>query len=279
MTVKCMRKKVKVLCIYMFMALMSILSIGPFIYVFLTALKTQEQIYDPSQIIPTYINFENFSKVLFHSNFSRYFFNSFLVAAVTTGICVILSVMASYALSRYEIIGADKIKMVILMTRMFPGVLLCIPFYIIMKQLELIDTYTGLIMLYCSFTLPFAIWRTNALFSGIPWELEEAARIDGCSRLSAFLHVIIPVARPGLFVNMLFCFMSAWEEYMYASIFINTPLKKTIQVGMKDFVGQYTIEWGLLMSAVTLSLIPVILFFAVVQKNLVGGLAEGSVKG
>ncbi len=279
MTGKQIKKSIEVLIIYIFLILMVLISVGPFVYVVLTAFKTQEQIYDPSQIIPTYVSFDNFVKVLFHSNFIRYFINSFFVSAVTTGICVVLSVMASYALSRYEIIGADKIKMSILMTRMFPGVLLCIPFYIIMKQLNLIDTHSGLILLYCSFTLPFAIWRTNALFSGIPWELEESARIDGCSRLGAFFHVIIPVARPGLFVNMLFCFMSAWEEYMYASIFINTPLKKTIQVGMKDFVGQYTIEWGLLMTAVTLSLIPVILFFAMVQNNLVGGLAEGSVKG
>ena len=108
---------------------------------------------------------------------------------------------------------------------------------------------------------------------------EEAAWIDGCSRLKSFFHVIIHVAKPGLFVTALFCFMTSWDEYMYASIFINTTSKKTIQVGMQDFVGQYSVDWGLLMSAVVISLIPILIFFALVQKNLVQGLSAGAVKG
>ena len=233
----------------------------------------------PSQIIPTHITFDNFRQVLFQSNFVRYFMNSIFITLVTTLICMILSVMAAYGLTRYRIVGAGKIKMAVLMTRMFPGILLCIPYYIIMKQLNLIDSYIGLILMYCSFTLPFAIWNTCAFFISIPWELEEAARIDGCSRLKSFFHVIIHVAKPGFFVTALFCFMTSWDEYMYASIFINTTSKKTIQVGMQDFVGQYSVDWGLLMSAVVISLIPILIFFALVQKNLVQGLSAGAVKG
>lgn len=123
---------------------------------------TKEQIYDPSQIIPTHITFDNFRQVLFQSNFVRYFMNSIFITLVTTLICMILSVMAAYGLTRYRIVGAGKIKMAVLMTRMFPGILLCIPYYIIMKQLNLIDSYIGLILMYCSFTLPFAIWNTCA---------------------------------------------------------------------------------------------------------------------
>ena len=211
---------------YVFTIVMVFLAVTPFIYVVLTALKTKEQIYDPSQIIPTHITFDNFRHVLFQSNFVRYFMNSIFITLVTTLICMILSVMAAYGLTRYKIAGAGKIKMAVLMTRMFPGILLCIPYYIIMKQLNLIDSYTGLILMYCSFTLPFAIWNTCAFFISIPWELEEAARIDGCSRLTSFFHVIIHVAKPGLFVTALFCFMTSWDEYMYASIFINTTSKK-----------------------------------------------------
>ncbi len=258
---------------------MVFLAVMPFIYVILTALKSSEQIYDPDQIIPTYITLENFRQVLFQSNFVRYFMNSIFITVVTTVICMVLSVMAAYGLTRYYIIGSEKLKMAVLMTRMFPGILLCIPFYIIMKQIQLIDSYVGLIMMYCSFTLPFAIWNTCAFFNTIPWELEEAAMIDGCGRLRSFFAVIVHVAKPGLFVTALFCFMSSWDEYMYASIFINTTLKKTIQVGMQDFVGQYSVDWGLLMSAVVISLIPLLLFFALVQKNLVDGLSSGAVKG
>ena len=272
-------ERVRLSISYIFIWIMVFLAVMPFIYVVLTALKSSEQIYDPDQIIPTYITLENFRQVLFQSNFVRYFMNSIFITVVTTVICMVLSVMAAYGLTRYYIIGSEKLKMAVLMTRMFPGILLCIPFYIIMKQMQLIDSYVGLIMMYCSFTLPFAIWNTCAFFNTIPWELEEAAMIDGCGRLRSFFAVIVHVAKPGLFVTALFCFMSSWDEYMYASIFINTTLKKTIQVGMQDFVGQYSVDWGLLMSAVVISLIPLLLFFALVQKNLVDGLSSGAVKG
>lgn len=272
-------ERVRLSISYIFIFIMIFLAVMPFIYVILTALKSSEQIYDPNQIIPTYITLENFRYVLFQSNFIRYFLNSIFITSVTTVICMVLSVMAAYGLTRYYIWGAEKIKMAVLMTRMFPGILLCIPFYIIMKQLQLIDSYLGLIMMYCSFTLPFAIWNTCAFFNTLPWELEEAAMIDGCSRLRSFYTVIVHVAKPGLFVTALFCFMSSWDEYMYASIFINTTLKKTIQVGMQDFIGQYSVDWGLLMSAVVISLIPILFFFALVQKNLVDGLSSGAVKG
>ena len=272
-------ERVRLSISYIFIWIMVFLAVMPFIYVILTALKSSEQIYDPDQIIPTYITLENFRQVLFQSNFVRYFMNSIFITVVTTAICMVLSVMAAYGLTRYYIIGSEKLKMAVLMTRMFPGILLCIPFYIIMKQILLIDSYVGLIMMYCSFTLPFAIWNTCAFFNTIPWELEEAAMIDGCGRLRSFFAVIVHVAKPGLFVTALFCFMSSWDEYMYASIFINTTLKKTIQVGMQDFVGQYSVDWGLLMSAVVISLIPLLLFFALVQKDLVDGLSSGAVKG
>ena len=271
--------KVQLSVAYIFIIIMVVVAMVPFIYVVLTALKTQDQIYDPNQIIPTRITLENFRNVLFESNFVRYFLNSIFITIVTTAICMILAVMAAYALTRYKIFAGEKIKMAVLMTRMFPGILLCIPFYIIMKSLNLIDSYVGLILIYCSFTLPFAIWNICAFFALIPWEIEEAAMIEGCSRAKSFFSIIIHIAKPGLFVTALFCFMSSWDEYMYASIFINTTLKKTIQVGMQDFIGQYSVNWGLLMAAVVISLIPILIFFALVQKNLVEGLSSGAVKG
>lgn len=272
------RNKVGVLA-YAFAILMVLLAIGPFFYVVLTALKSPEQIYNIDEIFPSYITLHNFYQVLFRSNFVRYFCNSLFITITTMIICMALAVMASYGLTRYHIYGAGKLKLAVLMTRMFPGILLCIPFYIIMRHLNLVDSYLGLIMMYCSFTLPFAVWNTCAFFTQMPWELEEAAFIDGCNRFTAFFRVMIHVAKPGLFVTALFCFMSSWDEYMYSMVFINTTLKKTIQVGMKDFIGEYQIDWGKLMAAVTLSLIPVLAFFAFVQKNLITGLSAGAVKG
>lgn len=273
------KEKVFNIVVYLFLIFMVLVSIGPFVYVILTALKSPGQIYDPNEIFPSHITFENFKGVLFNSRFPRYFFNSVYITVVTMCICMVLSTMAAYGLTRYQILGANTLKMTILMTRMFPGILLCLPFFIIMKKLGLIDSHLGLIMLYCSFTLPFAIWNMCAFFSQLPWELEEAAFIDGCTRLSAFFRVMIHVAKPGMFVTALFSFMSSWDEYMYSLTFINTPEKKTVQVGMKDFVGEYGTEWGMMMAAVALSLIPALVFFAIVQKHLVTGLSSGAVKG
>lgn len=273
------KNKVFNIIVYLFLVFMVFVSIGPFIYVILTALKSPEQVYNPNEIIPSYITFENFRGVLFTSRFPRYFFNSVYITVVTMCICMVLSTMAAYGLTRYRILGANTLKMTILMTRMFPGILLCLPFFIIMKKLGLIDSHIGLIMLYCSITLPFAIWNMCAFFSQLPWELEEAAFIDGCTRLSAFFRVMIHVAKPGMFVTALFSFMSSWDEYMYSLTFINTPEKKTVQVGMKDFVGEYGTDWGMMMAAVTLSLIPALVFFGIVQKHLVTGLSSGAVKG
>jgi ABC-type glycerol-3-phosphate transport system permease component len=201
------------------------------------------------------------------------------VALVTTLVCILLATMAAYGLTRYKIFGAFKLKIGVLFTRMFPGVLLAVPYYVVMQRLHLIDTHLGLIIIYCSFTLPFAMWNIASFFNQIPWDLEEAAFIDGCNRFSSFMRVILPVARPGIFATGLYCFLNAWDEYMYANIFISTTAKKTLQVGIRDFIGEFTTDWGSLMAAVVISLIPILIFFGMVQKNLVGGLSAGAVKG
>jgi len=279
MNINVIKKRFCQIIVYMYVITMAFIALSPFIYVILTALKTREQIYSREQIIPTYITFDNFYQVFFYSRFIRYFINSVIIAFFTTLICLVLSIMAAYGFTRYRIIGNNKVKLSILYTRMFPGILLCIPYYIIMQKLHLIDSLFGLILLYCSFTLPFAIWNICAFFQQVPWDLEEAALIDGCNRFFSFFRVIIHVVKPGIFVTALFTFLSSWDEFMYSLIFISTPEKKTIQVGMRDFVGQYSVDWGRLMAAVVLSLIPVIIFFAFVQKRLVTGLSAGAIKG
>jgi len=264
---------------YVFTIAMVFLAVTPFIYVVLTALKTKEQIYDPSQIIPTHITFDNFRQVLFQSNFVRYFMNSIFITLVTTLICMILSVMAAYGLTRYRIVGAGKIKMAVLMTRMFPGILLCIPYYIIMKQLNLIDSYIGLILMYCSFTLPFAIWNTCAFFISIPWELEEAARIDGCSQFKTFYKIILPLALPGLATVAIFTFVNSWNDYLMASLFLRSDDIYTLTVGLHSFINQHSFQWSNLMSASTVSVLPTVLFLVIAQKYLIQGLSAGATKG
>lgn len=149
---------------YAFAILMVMAALGPFVYVVLTALKSPEQIYNAEEIIPSYITFSNFTGVLTRSLFVRYFLNSVYITLVTMSISMVMAVLAAYGFTRYHIFGANTMKTTILMTRMFPGILLCLPFYIIMKNLGLIDSHLGLILMYLSFTLPFAIWNLCCIF-------------------------------------------------------------------------------------------------------------------
>lgn len=273
------RTKLELAILYILSVIIAAYAFLPFLWVFLTALKSPEQIFNMNQIIPTYITFDNFKQVLFHSNFARYFLNSAVISIVVTIVSMLFAVMAAYGFCRYHIVGAEKMKMGILFTKMFPGVLLSIPYYVIMRKLGLIDTHTGLIILNCSFVLPFAVWNMCTFFVQIPWEIEEAALVDGCNRFQAFIKTIFPMAKPGISATTLYCFLMSWDEFMYANTFISTAMKKTVQVGIRDYIGEYSTDWGPLMAAVILSLIPVIIFFVFVQDNLVGGLSAGAVKG
>ncbi len=265
--------------LYILASIFVIATAFPFMWVLVTSFKSLEQIYDPNQLIPTYITFDNYATVLFESNFIIYFFNSLYISTVVTFACMGLAIMAAYGFSRYKIFASTNIKLSILFTRMFPAILLAVPYYIIVSELGLIDSHSGLIIIYCSFVLPFSVWNMCSYFSQVPWELEEAAQIDGCNRISAFFKVILPVAKPGVFATSLYCFLKSWDEYMYAQTFINTSTKKTIQVGIRDYIGEFSTDWGALMASVVLSLVVVMVLFAFLQKNLVGGLAAGSVKG
>ena len=182
-------------------------------------------------------------------------------------------------MTRYRIRGSQKLKMGILYTRMFPSVLLALPYYVIMRSLNLGDSLLGLILIYSSFTLPFTIWNMQTFFQQLPWELEEAACIDGASRTTALFRVILPLARPGIIATSLFSFMTCWDEYMYANLFISSTSKKTISLGIQSFIGEYSTDWGSLMAATVIAMIPIIIFFVFAQKNLVGGLSAGAVKG
>lgn len=273
------RTRLEKTILYVLSAVIGLCSFLPFLWVFFTALKGPEQIYDMNQIIPTYITFDNFRRVLFESNFVRYFFNSAYISVIVTCVSMLLAIMAAYGFCRYRIFGAEKMKLGILFTRMFPGVLLSIPYYVIMQKMNLIDSHLGLIIINCSFVLPFAVWNMCTFFLQIPWEIEESARIDGCSRFQSFIRVIFPMAKPGISATTLYCFLMSWDEFMYANTFITTTLKKTVQVGIRDYIGEYSTDWGPLMASVILSLIPVIVFFVFVQDNLVGGLSAGAVKG
>ncbi|MDD6347786.1 MAG: carbohydrate ABC transporter permease [Lachnospiraceae bacterium] len=273
------KKKILDVVVYIFLSCVSLVSLIPLIYVVLTSLKTYDQVYDVNEIIPTTVTLANYITVVGKANFMMYFKNSVIVAVCTTLVCMILSVAAGYGMTRYRLLGAKKLKTGILYTRMFPAILLALPYYVIMRNLHLGDSLPGLMLIYCSFTIPFTIWNMQTFFMQIPWELEDAARIDGCTRTQALFRVIMPLARPGIIATALFSFMTCWDEYMFANLFISSDSKKTISLGIRSFVGEYSTDWGCMMAATVIAMLPVIIFFLYAQKNLVSGLSAGAVKG
>ncbi len=169
--------------------------------------------------------------------------------------------------------------MLFLIAYMLPPIALLIPLYLVLAQLELLDSLVGLVLVYSSFTTPFVLWIMTNQFLALPAELEDAARVDGCSRLGALVRVVLPVARPGLFATMMFTFLLAWDEFLYALIFTSTPDAKTVPVAIAEFTGRYSVDFGLVAAGGVLATLPPLLLALVFQKYVVSGLAASAVKG
>lgn len=205
--------------------------------------------------------------------------NSLVVAGGTVAVSMGVGVFGAYAFARLRFRLRRLVLMVFLGTYMLPPIALLITLYLLMSSLGLLDTRLGLIIVYCSYVTPFVLWIMSNYFLSVPPELEEAARIDGCSRMGALLRVILPVARPGLFATLMFAFLLAWDEFLYALIFTSTSAAKTIPVAIADFSGRYSTDFGLVAAGGLIASVPPVLLAVAFQRWVVGGLAAGAVKG
>ena len=187
--------------------------------------------------------------------------------------------MAGYALSRFRFRGKAWVSLVLLLTQTFPLVMVIPPIYRIMGQLGLTDNLYGLIVIYTAFNIAFATFLMQSFFDGVPKDLEEAAMIDGCTRLMALRRIILPLTLPGMGATVAFVFTAAWSELLFALMLINSEDQKTFSVGLLTFVGKFAVDWGQMMAASVMALIPVCLFFLFLQRYLVTGLTAGAVKG
>lgn len=204
--------------------------------------------------------------------------NSAVVATCSVVVSLGCAIFGSYAFARLRFRFRGGVLLLFLVTYMMPPLALVIPLYLAMAALGLLDTRFGLIVVYCSFTTPFVLWLLSSYFSRLPMELEEAARIDGCTRVGALFRVVLPVAKPGLISAGLLAFLAAWDEFFYALIFTSSPAAKTIPVALAEFTGRYSLDFGLMAAGGILAALPPVLVAVVLQRHITSGLAAGAVK-
>ncbi|HPF45290.1 MAG: carbohydrate ABC transporter permease [Alphaproteobacteria bacterium] len=228
---------------------------------------------------PSRVTFDHYYAVLVEGSFPDYFLNSFIVSATTAILVTIIASLAGYALSRFQFKGKVALITVLLITQMFPIVMVIAPIYNVLTMINLVDSLTGLILVYTAFNLPFACFLMQTFFDGTPVELEEAAMIDGCSRLEALEKITLPLCLPGIGATLGFVFTAAWSELLFALMFINRQSQMTFPAGIMNFVTKFSVDWGQMAAAMILALIPVCIFFAYIQKFIVQGLTAGALKG
>lgn len=252
----------------------------PFYWVIITSFKTTTQISQRESIFwPSPATLSQYEQLVFNSPFLMWLGNSLLVAALSTVISVVIAALAAYALTRLKFLGAGLLTTAILITYLLPGTLIFIPLYQTLSDLGLINSYGALLTTYPTFLVPFATWVLIGYFRSIPVELEEAAMIDGASRLYAFVRITLPLAAPALLSVALFAFTNAWNEFLFAFVFITSESMRTLPIGLQSMVVGDILPWGELMAASLLTAIPVAILYMYAQRFLVGGLTVGAVKG
>lgn len=228
---------------------------------------------------PSRTTFEHFEFVIAHSAFPTFFRNSLIVAGGTAFVVTILASLSGYALSRFSFRAKYWIVALMLITQMFPLVMLVAPIFKMLSPLGLTNSLTGLIIVYTAFNIPFATFLMQSFFDGIPKDLEEAAKIDGATQFMAFRQIILPLTLPGIAATLGFVFTAAWSELLFALMLINGNDAATFPVGLLTFVSKFSVDFGQMMAAGVLALIPACLFFLLIQRYLVQGLTAGAVKG
>ena len=253
----------------------------PVLWVLKMALSPSQGFSMSASPLPEQVTLDNFHYIFTMQGgiFWRQLFNSLLISGATTLIGVVLACTAAYAFSRFRFPGRSVGMGAFLVTQMFPGVVMAIPLYILLDELRLLNSLTGLILVYSTSSLPFCVWMLKGYFDTIPRDLEEAAVMDGASQWTIFTRVILPLAKPAIVVTALFSFMTAWNEFILAATFLNNEEMFTLPVMLQRFVGEYSTQWGYFAAGAILVSLPVMALFFKLQKYLVGGLTAGAVKG
>ena len=254
-------------------------TVVPLYWIVATSIKPNLLIYREPSFFPSQITADHYLFVLTRTPFLVYVRNSMLVTLVTTSLALIIGTLAAYAITRLSFRGRAWVARSVVVTYLVPGSLLFIPMFQVIYSLGLIDNIVGLMVTYLTFTVPFATWMMIGYFRNVPSELEDAALVDGCSRVQALVRIMVPIALPALAVVALFAFTLSWNEFLYALVFIGSDSQKTLTLGLIGLVRGDTFPWGPMMAASLLGALPPTLVYIVSQRWVVAGLAAGSVKG
>lgn len=252
----------------------------PLYWLLKIALTPDQLVYsEGTSLWPSRITINNFTEVLFQTDFLTYFGNSLTVSLGTAALTTLIAAGAGYAFSRFDFAGKRLLIVVMLITQMFPLLMIIAPIYKIISSLGMLNSLTSLIVVYTAFNIPFATFLMQSFFDGIPKDLEDAAMMDGCSRFQALRKVVFPLTLPGLGATLGFVFTAAWSELLFALMLVSKNDAMTFPVGLLTFVSKFSVDWGQMMAAGVLALVPSCLFFIFIQRYLVQGLTSGAVKG
>lgn len=252
----------------------------PLAWMVLTAIKPTAEIYSPlAPWLPSRIDWSHLQSAWTEKNFSTYFVNSLVISTVTAIFSTAVAILGGYALSRFEFKGKKILGAFVLLIYLVPVILLALPFYLLLSKLNLLDTRTGLILAVATYAVPFSVWVLKGYFSQVPPEIEEAAIVDGASRIGALWRVVLPVALPGIVATFLFCFILAWDDYLFGLIIINSDSMRTLPLAVGLLAADYSISDGPMMAMGTITTLPIVLLYLFFQRYFISGLTAGSVKG
>ncbi|WP_243467133.1 carbohydrate ABC transporter permease [Acetivibrio straminisolvens] len=277
------KKKMKNALSNIVLAILVVLSLGPIVFMVLTSLMNHSAIATGKWILPT--RFSNYVEVFQKLPFGTYFRNSLIVCGFVMVVALVIATLAGYALARYKFPGSNFFGILILSTQLLPGMMFLLPLYLDFVKLkeatgiQLTNSIPGLVIVYSAFFVPFSIWIIRGFFASIPGELEEAARIDGCNKFSAFIKVMLPLAVPGIVATAIYIFLMAWDELLFAWVLLKDAEVTTIPVGIRAFIAYTTARYDLLMAAGSIVTVPVLIMFFSMQKKFISGMTAGAVKG
>jgi multiple sugar transport system permease protein len=259
--------------------------LGPFLALLLASVSSQAELLAvPMHLWPDHPTLSRYQEILtgeatgVAGALRAAMVNSFIVAISSVAVSLVCGALGAYAVARLRFRFKRGAMLLLLITYMMPPLALAIPIYLALSVLGLLDTRTGLTIIYCSFTTPFVLWLLSSYFETLPVELEEAARIDGCSRLGALWRVVLPLARPGLISAGLLGFLGAWDEFFYGLILTSSPAAKTIPVALTEFTGRYSLDFGLMAAGGVIAALPPVVLALALQRHITSGLTSGAIK-